>query len=166
MTAPAEAAARLLGAFAWGLALGVAYSFLRPLRQKMPCFADGLFVLCLMIGWVYVSFGVCLGDIRMGYTVAMLLGVGAWEATAGWLLRRCFWWLWRGIFAVLAFPGKIMGKLFQKIRIFLKNVFASVKKWSTIKRNDRRKRRSTGGSHHGKDHRYAEPREAGIQANQ
>lgn len=166
MTAPAEAAAQLLAALAWGLALGVAYSFLRPLRQRAPHLADGLFVPCMVAGWVYVSFGICRGDIRMGYTAAMLAGIAVWEATAGWLLRGCFRWLWQGIFAVLGFPRKILGKLFGKIRKISKNLFASAKKWSTIKCNDRRKRRSTGGSRYGKDHRYAQPCEAGIQAHQ
>lgn len=159
---PAESAWRFACSVLLGMALGTGYDFLRPLGRKHPHLADLLFAPVLFWGWLYVSFAVCRCDIRVVYTLGMLAGLVVWECTAArWLQPLCFFF-WQRMEALACFL-LIPWKKFLKI---VKNLFASAKKWSTIKCNDRRKRRSTGGSRYGKDHRYAQPCEAGIQAHQ
>ena len=74
MTAPAVAAARFCGAAAVGAGLGLFYGFLRPLRQKSNWFADLIFMIATFFGWVYVGFGICGGDLRLGCNLGLLAG--------------------------------------------------------------------------------------------
>ena len=66
MMAPAQAAARFAAACYTGLWLGVVYGFLRPLRPRRTTLSDLLFV--GVAGWalIYLTFGVCDGDLRLG----------------------------------------------------------------------------------------------------
>ena len=83
MTAPEEAAGRFLWACLLGLPLGAAYDFLRPLRPKFTAAADGLFLLAVGWAWLYLGFGICRGDLRLGYSAGLLAGGLIWEGTAG-----------------------------------------------------------------------------------
>ena len=163
MIAPALAAWRFAVACLYGLGLGTVYSFLRPVRPR--ALADAVFVAALFYGWVQLSFGICKGDIRIGYTAGLFVGIFLWELTAGKWLRPVFSGFWKGIgrcFRVLLYPGK---KIFEKMRLFMKFVFASWKKWVTIKWNNRRyARRKTGGPH-GKHQKTSRIRKTGIQKN-
>ena len=144
MTAPALAGPRLLAAVLLGAAAGVWYGFLRPLRR--PWLRDLLFLPVLGYGWLYHSFGLCGGDIRMGSLAAMLLGAALADTAAGpfFPIFAGFWHLAAGIIGIFTLPGKI----------FLKNTkffVASVKKMVTIKWSNRRDRNSAaGGADHGK----------------
>ena len=54
-----------------GAGLGLVYGFLRPLRPRLTHLCDLLFVLAAFWGWIYVGFGICLGDVNMACTMAM-----------------------------------------------------------------------------------------------
>lgn len=128
MTAPQTAWVRLAWALGLGMGLGLFYGFLRPLRRRIHWPADLLFVAAAFYAWVYLSFGVCRGDIRMGATAAMGLGALTWEMTLGRLLRKPFFVVWKGIswlFGVIFLPIR---KIFEITRKICKKVFASAKK--------------------------------------
>ena len=82
MTAPALAAGRFLAACGIGALLGLFYGFLRPLRPRLTHLCDLLFVIAAFFGWLYLGFGVCLGDLRLGYTAGLAAGGFLWEKTA------------------------------------------------------------------------------------
>ncbi|MBQ3504239.1 MAG: hypothetical protein IJA75_06020 [Oscillospiraceae bacterium] len=147
MTVPAIAAGRFAVSCLLGAVLGGIYGFLRPVRRRHTVFCDSLFLLCCAGVMVYLGFGVCGGDLRLGCIGGLLLGGAAWEGTAGRLLRPvygAFWAVGRKILDILLYPGK-------KILKITKNVFASWKKWVTIEWNNRRHhRRMSGGGGNGK----------------
>ena len=68
MTAPALAAHRFLCCCLLGAALGVYYEFLRPLRPRHTFAADVLFLSGGAWVWLLMSFRVCRGDLRLGYS--------------------------------------------------------------------------------------------------
>jgi hypothetical protein len=150
MTAPGIAFARFFWACGLGVGLGIWYGFLRPLRPRHTFLADSLFILILLPVWIFHSFAICLGDMRLGYLGGLFLGMVGWDVTAGRLLRPVFALFWRGV-------GKIWEILFypvKKFLFFVKNLFASAKKWVTIKWNNRRQnRRIPGGGTNGTDSR-------------
>ena len=94
LTAPAQAAWWFAAACLLGLVLGVLYSFLRPLRLRKPALADGIFVLGLFYGWLYLGFKICRGDLRPGCTVGLFGGIILWEMTLGKGLRPLFAAVW------------------------------------------------------------------------
>jgi hypothetical protein len=112
MTAPALAADRFLAACLIGMQLGFVYDFLRPLRPKLTAVADLLFLFTLGAGWIYLGFGVCKGDLRVGYTVGLGMGILFWEGTATRLLRPVFAYFWRPFQKFFAFFIKNAKKLF------------------------------------------------------
>ena len=67
MTPPELAAGYLLWSAGLGLILGVVYAFLAPLRKKLLSLADGIFVLTTFCLWIYFSFAICCGSLRVGY---------------------------------------------------------------------------------------------------
>ena len=85
MTAPALAAHRFLCCCLLGAALGVYYEFLRPLRPQHTFAADVLFLTGGAWAWLLMSFRVCRGDLRLGYSVGLLAGGGSsgiWRSAA------------------------------------------------------------------------------------
>lgn len=90
-----------------GCGLGALYGFLRPLRPALTALADGIFVLCCATCWVYLCFGVCAGDIRLGYVVGAMLCAVGWEATLGRLLNPVFRLFWLPLKKLLHFSAKI-----------------------------------------------------------
>lgn len=152
MTGPKLDGWRFLCACGVGLAAGVVYGVLRPLRRHRPVLADFLFFPVMFYAWLYVSFAICRGDIRLGYTAGILLGAVFWEVTVGKWFRPVFDWLWRlisRIFSFILLPFKKIFKIFCKI---VKKLFAIWKKWFTIIWTIRRRsRRQTGGAPLGKE---------------
>ena len=147
MTVPGEAALRFLWGLALGGLMGVVYEFLRPLRRRRNAPADLLFVGFSLWIWVWYSFRICAGDIRLGGTAALGLGAIALIRTLGKRLSRLFFPFWRGIFLVFAWILSPVKKIFRKTGDFLKKVFASGKKRGTIEWNKRRHFRRTFGGH-------------------
>ena len=82
MTAPELAAGRFLAACLMGMGLGLWYGMLRPLGSKHRHLADLLFLFAAAIGWVYLAFGICRGDLRLGCIAGLLAGGFFWEVTA------------------------------------------------------------------------------------
>ena len=121
MNAPAEVAGRFAAVCLLGLGLGAVYGFLRPPRQRHAHLADGIFLVFFTWAWLWAGFGICQGDLRLGYTMGLFLGIFAWELTAGRLLRPAIDLLWRGIWKILGFPGKVFAKIFQTF--FLRQSF-------------------------------------------
>ncbi len=163
MIPPALAAWRMGAAGLCGLLLGAVYSFLRPLRPR--ALADTLFVTALLYGTLVVSFAVCRGDPRFGDNAAMYGGLFLWLLTFGRWLRPVFAGFWKALgrfLRLILYPGK---KFFEKMRQIIKNIFASLKKWVTIKWNNRRyTRRKTGGPHDA-DQKVFGIHQTGIQKN-
>ena len=154
MTGPALAFRRFLLGCAIGLILGILYGALRPLRIRHPVTADLLFCPFLFYGWLYLSFAVCRGDIRIGYTASLPLGMILWICTGGKLFAPVFsgfWWLISKIFRGIFWPFE---KIFKKICKILKKLFALWKTWFTIIWTNRRnKRRRNGGAPLGNEER-------------
>ena len=150
---PQVQAARFAASALIGLGLGVFYCFLRPIRTKHTVFADGIFVLGALVGWVYAAFYFCRGDLRMGYTFALFLGMGiGWRTVGLWLLPVFygFWYLIGKILDFLLFPWVF---ILKKISKTVKFILASSKKWVTMKWNHRRQfRRVSGGPYEADQH--------------
>ena len=109
MTAPALVLERFGIACLLGVALGIWYGFLRPIRPR--ALGDLLFLPAAAWAGIVLGFGVCEGDLRWGYYAGLFVGGFAWELTIGKWLRPVFFWfwsLWRKIFVGI-------GGLFQKI---------------------------------------------------
>lgn len=83
MIPPQIAARRFLYALLVGAVLGMLYGFLRPLRSKRTTFSDSVFLLCTLYGWLFLHFGLCGADVRIAYTLAMILGGFSWELSIG-----------------------------------------------------------------------------------
>ena len=120
---PATGFVRLLWSLCLGFALGLGFDVVRPLR---PRFLGDLIYLCFLFWiWLYFTFGICLGDLRLGYLFGAILGVFLWEKGPGRLTKPFFAGFWN----ILSLPFKKFLKFFKKILNFL---FASRKKSSTI----------------------------------
>ncbi len=148
MNGPALDGWRFLWGCGIGAVLGVWYGFLRPLRPRHTVFADLLFLPAMGYAFLYLSFAVCRGDIRLGYTMGLLIGAVLWECSLGRLLRPVFFGFWRLISKIFNGIFAIFKKIFKKIRKNAKFLFAIWKKWFTIietnRRKTRRKKRGVG----------------------
>lgn len=123
MTGPLLAARQLAVAILLGCLAGMAYGFLRPFRPRW--LGDGIFIAVLGWLWVYLGFGVCRGDLRLGYTAALFLGAIGFHCLFGRGLIPVYSRFWQGIFAGFAGIYGLFRKIFEKITKFL---FPTVKK--------------------------------------
>ena len=106
---PQVAAYRLAWSLGLGACMGLVDGVLGPLGRKRRYLVDGLLVLGFWWGWLYLSFAVCRGDIRLGCFWAMLAGMGLWRITAGRLLAPVFeraWKILERIWEITLSPGK------------------------------------------------------------
>jgi len=101
MTAPAVAAGRFASGALLGLCLGIYWDFLKPLGRKHPHLCDWLFLPALVWAWLELGFGICGGDLRLGYTAALGVGWAAWELTLGRLLTAAVEAVWGFLGALL-----------------------------------------------------------------
>ena len=145
MTGPALDGWRFLCACGIGLCLGVYYGFLRPLRPRHTGLSDLLFLPALGYAWLYLSFAVCRGDIRLSYTAGLFLGAAVWELTAGKWLRPVFQGFWQLISRIWTGIWRPFQKIFKKIYKIAKKLFALWKKWFTIIWTKHRKLRHRNG---------------------
>ena len=95
MTAPALAAHRFVCCCLLGAALGVYYEFLRPLRPRYTLAADTLFLMGCVWVWLIMSFRVCRGDLRLGYSAGLLAGGIVWDLAFGSLIAPIFSGFWK-----------------------------------------------------------------------
>ena len=117
MSTPAAAAGRFMLACLLGIVLGVVYAFLRPPRNKHPHLADSLFLLCLFPTWIYLGFGVCGGDLRLSYTIGLLLGIWVGAVTLGRVMQPVFGFLWK----IFTLPWRTVKNFFKKMKKLQKN---------------------------------------------
>jgi hypothetical protein len=118
MTPPGIAAQRFLHSLMLGGVLGCWYGFLRPLGRMHPVLRDGLFVPGMLTAWLILGFGICEGDLRIGYLAGLLIGCAIWELTAGILLRPLFSWFWKlfgAVWGLFLWPVK---KFLYFVKIF------------------------------------------------
>ena len=71
-----------------GCALGLYYEFLRPCRPRW--LGDLLFIVALFRVWLYLGFGLCGGDLRMGYSLSLPVGIFLWDGLFGTVLHPLF----------------------------------------------------------------------------
>ena len=110
MTAPAQAALQFAQGLGLGLCLGILYGFLRPLRRRRAALGDLIFIVAAFWAWLQLSFGICRGDIRMGYTAAPLLGLWAFDRVLGRYLQPIFRFFWK-ILSILSSTRKVSAPL-------------------------------------------------------
>ena len=118
MIPPSLAAAQFGTALLMGAGLGLLHSFLRPPRRRFTALADLIFGLALLGCWIYLSFAVCRGDIRLGYVLGIPLGLILWEKTLSRLFRPVFSIFWLPAKKILQFFRKFLKKTFF-VRLFL-----------------------------------------------
>lgn len=123
---PAIALTRFMWSLAFGMALGLCFDFVRPIRPRF--LGDLLFLTVLGWIWLQLTFGVCCGDLRLGHLFGLLVGAILWELGPGRLVLPFFRHFWR----ILALPFK---KFFEKFKKILKFLYAKRKKSSTIDEN-------------------------------
>ena len=112
---PALVWRRLLGCFLCGVVLGPGVDALRPLNRRLPLLSQAAICLELLLIWLFALFGICRGDLRMGYFGAVLVGFLLWERLFGRAVSAFFGRFWH--FAEL--PLKISRKFFHKFVKFL-----------------------------------------------
>ena len=71
-----------------GCGLGLFYGFLRPFRPRW--LGDLTFTFALFHTWIFLGFGLCGADLRMGYTCFLWAGILLWEYTFGQFLQPVF----------------------------------------------------------------------------
>ena len=101
--------------------------------RKHPHLADLVFGGGLLWAWLYVGFAVCAGDLRLGYTGALFAGAALWELSFGRLLRPIFTVFWRFFARLLRAAASPLIKIAKKTGEIIKFLFATGKKWGTIK---------------------------------
>ena len=117
MIPPVLAARRLGIGCLVGLGLGLWYAALRPLRRKRNAPADLLFLAAAFAGWLWHGFGVCRGDLRLGYSMGLPLGALAFDRLLGRRLAPVFDGFWRAvrkILEIILLPGKVFLEFFKK----------------------------------------------------
>ena len=119
MTAPALAAHRFVCCCLLGAALGVYYEFLRPLRPRHTLAADALFLTGCVWVWLIMSFRVCRGDLRLGYSVGLLAGGIVWDLAFGSLIAPIFSGFWKFVRAILGFALLPAKKIFRICKNFI-----------------------------------------------
>ncbi len=144
---------RFLTGLVLGCALGVIYGFLRPARKKKTLWADLVFGGFALWIYAHYGFGVCRGDLRMGYLVAPILGAFAWDRSVGRWLLPIFGELWQFL-ALLCRPIR---KFFAKGKDFVKFLLARWKKWVTIKWRKHRNRTVQEGENNGHNEKSVQP---------
>ena len=145
MTDPAVAVLRVVWGLAVGAILGICYDFLRPLRRRYNTPADVIFSLAALYGWIWYSFRICDGDIRMGGTLSLGIGILLWLCTGSFVCRKVFYWFWLVIFQILSVLFLPFRKTFKIFRLFLKKVFAYGKKRGYNKKSNRNPSQTSGG---------------------
>ena len=162
MTPPELAALRFAVGAAFGMGLGVLWDLLKPLSRQHPLICDLLFAPVLVWAWLEHGFGVCQGDLRLGYTAALGVGWAVWEMTLGRALTRPVAAVWGAFGRVLGRIIRPFEKILKKILTFFKKRFAYLKKWVTIRWNNRRPMAAgSGGRTHEKNHEVPSPHQAG-----
>lgn len=111
---PAVFLPRLLGCFLTGALLGPGMDLLRPIHRRLPRLTELLLCGLLLTAWLFASFGLCRGDLQLGYDLAMGLGFALWE----WLFGRAVSAFFARLWHFAGIPLREIRKFFQKKRKF------------------------------------------------
>ena len=65
---------RLTGCFLAGVLLGPSADLFRPLHRRLPVMTQLIIGTEFFLCWLYLGFGLCRGDLRMGYFGSAALG--------------------------------------------------------------------------------------------
>ena len=114
MTPPEVAAARIWAGLLLGLQLGIIWDLLKPLGRRHPHLCDLLFLPALSWAWLELGFGVCGGDLRLGYTAALGVGWTVWELTLGRILTAVTEGVWSAGRRFLRWSFRPLGKIMKK----------------------------------------------------
>ena len=123
---PAVALTRFMWSLALGMALGLWFGFIRPIRPRFV--GDLLFLIFFGWIWLQLTFAVCEGDLRMGHLFGLFVGVILWHKGPGRIIAPIFSLFWR----IFSLPFKKISEFFKKI---LKFLYAKRKKSCTIDKN-------------------------------
>ena len=123
---PAVALTRFLWSLAFGMALGLFFDFIRPVRPRF--LGDLLFLVFFGWVWLQLTFSVCCGDLRLGHLFGLASGAFIWELGPGRLTTPIFRHFWH----ILALPFK---KILKKLKKIFKFLYAKRKKSCTIDKN-------------------------------
>ena len=120
---PAVALTRFAWSLVFGMALGLGFDFVRPIRPRF--LGDLLFLVLFAWVWLQLTFGSCAGDLRMGFLFGLGTGAFLWELGPGRIITPIFRQFWH----IFALPFK---KIFEFLKKILKFLYAKRKKSSTI----------------------------------
>jgi hypothetical protein len=126
---PAAQAGQFITGVLLGCGVGIFYGFLRPVQRKLPHLTDLFF--SIVVIWVYLfhSFAICKGDLRLVYLAAGVVGALGWDKLFGRWLQPVFDGFWH----MIGFFLRPFWKIFKKIGDFAKKILATAKKWGKIK---------------------------------
>ena len=123
---PAIALNRFLWSLALGMALGLAFDFIRPIRPRF--LGDLLFLIFFGFTWLQLAFSICCRDLRMGYLLGMLGGWVLCICTVGKWLQCLFYGFFHFLARILSYLHQIIRKIFVFFKKILKVLFAIRKK--------------------------------------
>ena len=103
------------------IALGA--DIMYSLQKKSVMLAQVLWSIWIFWVWLVICFGVCRGDIRMGYWAAAALGAVLWRGTVSRLFRPVILAFGRKIWTIIGMPVKLSKIILKKINFFKKNSF-------------------------------------------
>lgn len=115
-----------------GAAVGVGADLLFPLRRRSCLLADVLWGGWILWIWLVISFCICRGDIRMGYSAAAFLGALGWRLAVSPVLRPVLNGIWELAAGFFGMPVKLSKIILKKTKKFLKKLFPTGRKWVTI----------------------------------
>ena len=118
MMLPAAAALRFVFSVLIGVALGIVYSILRPLRPRYTAVSDLLFLPAVLYAVLFMAFAVAQGDLRPEHLAGMFIGGVLWEWLPGRWLRPVFAMVWQPFWKILGCFSCVFKKFFGKIKKF------------------------------------------------
>ena len=118
-----------------GATVGLMSDLTAPLRRRAAFLADGIWGLWILGIWLTVSFSVCRGDVRLGYSAAAFAGALGWRWSVSSLLRPVFFRLWERAERFFLLPVKLSKILLKKTKNFRKKLFPTGRKWVTIRKD-------------------------------
>lgn len=120
---PGTIGGRVVQCILLGGAIGLGADVVYPLQKKAAMLAQMLWSTWILWVWLVICFGVCRGDIRLGYWAAAALGAALWRGTASRLIRPVFLRIGRKIRTIIGLPVKLSKFILKKINFFKKNSF-------------------------------------------
>ena len=102
---------RLALCFLAGVLLGPAADLFRPLHRRFPVLTQLMIGTEFFLCWLWLGFGLCRGDLRIGYLLGTAAGFFVWEWSFSTCTEAFFGKLWHAA----AIPMKFCLKIFHKI---------------------------------------------------